>query len=45
MQMSELNHELIGVATGFGWDGPQNLRNANHTEDIGPPIKGCRCPA
>jgi queuine tRNA-ribosyltransferase len=29
---------------GFTWDGPVNLRNARHAEDMGPLDAGCTCP-
>jgi len=29
---------------GFTWDGPVNLRNACHAEDMGPLDAGCTCP-
>ncbi|MEI6643885.1 MAG: tRNA guanosine(34) transglycosylase Tgt [Novosphingobium sp.] len=29
---------------GFTWDGPLNLRNAKHTEDVGPLDPDCSCP-
>jgi queuine tRNA-ribosyltransferase len=29
---------------GFTWDGPVNLRNAKHTEDMGPLDADCTCP-
>ncbi|MEQ9640803.1 MAG: tRNA guanosine(34) transglycosylase Tgt [Alphaproteobacteria bacterium] len=32
-------------AQAFTWDGPLNLRNARHAEDIDPIDPDCRCPA